>query len=136
MKIITKNTDYAIRALCAIAKDNIIISASKIAKKEKIPLPYLHRVLNKLKKEKIIESKEGKNGGVKLVKEPSDIKVSDMVRLFQGEIQISQCIFRKNLCPNRKKCLLRKKLKKIENSLIKELDKITIETLTKDREEK
>lgn len=135
MKIITKNTDYALRALCTMAKNSDFIPASQIAKKEKIPLPYLHRILNKLKKERIIESKEGKNGGVKLRKKTSELKISDIVRLFQGKIQISQCIFRKNLCSRRKHCPLRKKLKKIEISLVSELEKITIKTLIKQGEE-
>ncbi|MCX7705430.1 MAG: Rrf2 family transcriptional regulator [bacterium] len=131
MKIITKNTDYAVRALCVMAKEKDFISASRIAVKENIPLPYLHRILNRLIKEKIIVSREGKNGGVKLLKKPSEIKLAEIIRLFQGQIQVSQCIFRKNFCSFRNRCPLRKKLKKIEKSLINEFQKITIKTLIK-----
>lgn len=133
MKLITKNSDYAIRALCAMIQGKRFIATSSIARKEKIPLPYLHRIIDRLIKEDIVESKEGKNGGVRLKKNPSKINLAYIIRLFQGEIQISQCMFRKNSCPNIDVCVLRKRIKKIEKLLINELSKITIESLNKTR---
>ncbi len=136
MKIITKNSDYAVRTLCSLVKAENFVSTRTISKETNVPLPYLRRIIDTLTKEKILETKEGKNGGVKLKKDPSSIKLSDIIRLFQGEIQVSRCVFRKALCPNRKNCLLRKKLLDIEKILIKQFENITIKSLVEKKEAK
>jgi len=131
MKLITKNTDYAVRALCYVAGVSNYVATKKIGQETKIPLSYLRRILDQLIKNGIIESKEGISGGVKLIKKPSSIRLSDIVKIFQGNIQLTECLFRKKICPNKKFCPLRKKLRRIEKSIEKEFQKITILSLSK-----
>ena len=69
MKLLTKNTDYAIRALLILAmRKDEFISSREIAEKEQIPLLFLRRILQALLKSKIIESKEGVSGGAEASK--------------------------------------------------------------------
>lgn len=132
MRLITKNTDYAIRALITLAKNkNEFVSSSVIAKKENIPLAYLRRILQTLINEGIIISKEGVDGGVKLVKGAKDLVASDIIRIFQGEIELSECLFRKKICPQRSGCALRIRIKKIEDKLKREFESISIAGLLK-----
>ncbi|HXK45690.1 MAG TPA: Rrf2 family transcriptional regulator [bacterium] len=130
MKIITKNSDYAVRAICKLAKERDFISTRNLAETTAIPLPYLRRILGTLAQARIIETKEGIEGGIKLRKNPSEITLTEIIKLFQGGLQISECLFRKKLCPNRTTCILRKKLIKTEKMLSKEFEKITISSLT------
>lgn len=132
MRLITKNTDYAIRALLSLAKNkDKLISSSLIARQERIPLAFLRGILQRLIKRGIIVSKEGVSGGVRLAKKPSHIRVSDLIRMFQGDIELTQCLFRKRICSNRPECILRKNIKVIEVKLIREFDKISIASLLK-----
>ncbi|MCM8822513.1 MAG: Rrf2 family transcriptional regulator [Candidatus Omnitrophica bacterium] len=135
MKLITRNTDYAIRVLCKLAERRRFVSTTAISKETKVPLAFLRSILGRMIKEKIVVSKEGKNGGIRLEKSPSSINLTDIMRLFQGKVQISQCLLRKKVCPERKKCPLRKRLKEIESFIEKEFKKITVQTLTKKRSE-
>ena len=49
MKVLTKNTDYAIRALMVLAKDrNNFLSAKKISIGQNIPYQFLRRILQGL----------------------------------------------------------------------------------------
>ncbi|MCM8788782.1 MAG: Rrf2 family transcriptional regulator [Candidatus Omnitrophica bacterium] len=130
MKLITKNTDYAVRVLCKITEHREFVSTRIISEETKVPLAFLRAILSRLIKEKILEAREGKSGGVRLKKNPSSIKLTEIIKLFQGEIQISQCILRKKVCPDKSKCQLRKKLKDIEKFISKELEKITIQSLS------
>lgn len=133
MKLITKDTDYAIRALLYLAQnDEGFKSSQTIARKNKIPLPFLRRVLQVLIKHRIVISKEGVDGGVKLRSKPNSIHLSDLIKTFQGNIQLSECMFRKNLCPNRSRCVLRKRIKGIEQKVIKEFKRLSIATLLED----
>ncbi|OQB73679.1 MAG: HTH-type transcriptional repressor NsrR [candidate division TA06 bacterium ADurb.Bin131] len=129
MRFITKDSDYAVRALVCIAKSRDFVSAREISAKTKIPLPFLRRILRKLAEENIIESKEGVSGGVRLKQNPHLIQLEKIVHIFQGDIKISDCLFRNKACPNRKTCTLRNKLKNIEKEIKKEFKKITIASL-------
>ena len=132
MKLITKKTDYAVRALmCLALEKERFVPASEISRKENIPDKFLKRLLQVLLKKGYLLSKEGKGGGVKLKKKPGEIKMLDLMRAFHGDFQISQCMFRKDICPNRKACVLRVKVKAIEKDLEKKFGKISILSLIK-----
>lgn len=136
MKLLTKNTDYAIRALIHLARNkDKCLSSTRISQEEKIPLPYLRRILQILTGENFISTKEGAGGGVKLRRRPDSIGITSLIRMFQGEVQLAECMFRKQFCHNRKTCVLRKRLKAIEKMVIGELEGITIGSLLKDLEE-
>lgn len=133
MQLLTKETDYAIRALVFLAlKKDCFVGSSKISKSEKIPYQFLRRILQVLCKKNFIESKEGIAGGVRLKVNPKNIAVTDLIRIFQGNIELSSCMFRMQLCEKRSRCVLRKKIKKIERVVIKEFKNITIESLIND----
>ena len=130
MKLITKHTDYAIRALMHLAgRKGEIVPVSEISKSDNIPEKFLKRLMSTLKINKYIHTKEGKGGGVTLAKEPERILVSDIMRIFQGEFQISDCMFKKDMCPNRKTCVLRVNVGLIEKNLEKQFRAITIGSL-------
>lgn len=135
MQLLNKNTDYAVRALLHLASQgDTFTSSSDIAAGQDIPLPYVRRILQELVRSGYLGSKEGASGGVKLIKDPADITVSEMLRLFQGDIQISACMFRKKICSQRATCALKKRINEIEQKLVDEFNTITIGTLLKDME--
>lgn len=134
MKILRKDSDYAIRTLLTIAtnKEKKYLSSSEISKIEKIPLRYLRRLITKLIGAGYLEAKEGIGGGVKLKKKPSSINTLQIMKLFQGDLEISECLFRKHLCKNRKTCPMRKRILRIEKILAKEFENITLQQLLND----
>jgi Rrf2 family protein len=108
------------------------LSSREISRKENIPLPYLRRILNRLREEEIITTKEGVGGGAKINRDPEEIRVSNLIEIFQGKLTLLDCVFRKNICINVKTCPLRRRIKKIENVVIKELEDLTIKALLDD----
>jgi len=132
MKLITKNTDYAIRALLEIGcHKNAFISARDIARHQKIPYQYLRKILQVLIKNGMIVSKEGSRGGFHLCQDPHKIKLVDVIVMFQGPIEFSECMFRKQLCPNRSRCVLRPHLLAIEKEVTKKFATLSIGKLLK-----
>ena len=130
MNIINKNTDYAIRSLIEMSKDpSSFISSRKISEIQGIPLQFVRNILQVLVKEGIVESKEGATGGVRLSKSPEEIKLIDILKIFQGDIKVSECMFRKKICTRQSICELRKRLVVIEEKLINEFEGITIKNL-------
>ncbi|HBY56570.1 MAG TPA: Rrf2 family transcriptional regulator [Candidatus Atribacteria bacterium] len=127
MKIFTKDTDYAIRALLLLStdKDNFL-STKKISESLVIPYHFLRGVLGKLIQHGLIESKEGISGGVRIKKNPDEIRLTDLIKIYQGDFELSDCMFRNKICPNRRTCVLREEIKRIEKIVEKEFKKLTI----------
>jgi len=130
MKLITRDTDYALRAICYIAqaKDRVI-TASELVVKLKIPRPFLRKILQVLNKEGILRSYKGKNGGFILAVSTRKLLLTDLINIFQGPLKLNECLFKKMICPNKGKCALRKVVTSIEKDMVGRLREITIHSL-------
>ncbi|NTU88274.1 MAG: Rrf2 family transcriptional regulator [Chlorobiaceae bacterium] len=135
MKVLTKNTDYAIRALLSLgAGKGDYRSARAIALEQDIPYQFLRRLLQEMIRHGLVLSKEGAGGGFMLAKAPDDIRVRELIEIFQGRVQVSECMFRKQICANRARCVLRHEILRIEQVVEREFDNITIGKLLRDLE--
>ena len=133
MQLLTKQTDYAIRVLIYLALNkNGFVGASKISERERIPYQFLRRILQILSKKNLVESKKGVAGGVKIKTDANNIPIIDIIKHFQGDIELSSCMFRRKLCENRNECVLRTRLRKIEAIITQQFENITIASLIDD----
>ena len=132
MKLITRNTDYAVRALCCIAEQKQeVISADQLVKSLKMPRPFLRKILQTLNKEGLLNSSKGKGGGFTLTISPGKITLTDVMKIFQGPLKLNECKFRKSDCPYVSDCFLKKKIDEIEKEVIAKLKAITITSIIK-----
>jgi Rrf2 family protein len=130
MKLITRDTDYALRAICCIASNkNKIVPVTELVKTLKIPRPFLRKILQRLNKVRILRSQKGSGGGFTLARPAQKIYLLDLMKIFQGKFQLNECLFKKALCPNLKTCPLRSKMDKIERHIVKELSSVTVASL-------
>lgn len=133
MKLITRDTDYAVRSLIFIAnKTPDIVSVSELVRKLKIPRPFLRKILQNLGKHKVLNAYKGVGGGFVLAKNPSKIFLLELIKIFQGPLELNKCLFKKQLCPNRSDCILRKKICTIENQVFRKLKSINLKKLLKE----
>jgi len=132
MKLITRDTDYAIRAICYIARQKQrIVTVAELVKELRIPYPFLRKILQTLNKRKILRSYKGSGGGFELSVVSNKIFLVDLMEVFQGTLTLNECFLKRLACPNIKICPLRKKLKNIENYVFKQLRSITVASLLK-----
>ena len=132
MKLLTRNTDYAVRAVCYMAKRRDgLVSVPELVKALKIPRPFLRKILQILNKEGIVRSYRGIGGGFRLVIKPEKLKVVDIIEAFQGRLSLNECKFKKLICPGRKTCPLKKRIDGIERYVVSKLGAITIGELIK-----
>lgn len=130
MKLITRDTDYAVRALLYIAaSSNQLVTTTELVENLNMPRPFTRKILQILQKRGFLRSVKGNRGGFSLARSPGKIYLQDLMRTFQGEITMVECVFRKKICRNRKTCPLRRELKNIEEYVIKKIDAITIKSL-------
>ena len=132
MKLITRNTDYAVRALCCIAEqEKNIVSTDQMVQNLQMPRSFLRKILQILNKKGLLNSYKGKGGGFTLALPPEKISLIDVMEIFQGPIRLNECKFKKSDCPNTNGCLLKKKIDEIEKEVMAKLKAITIVSLIK-----
>lgn len=131
MKLITRDTDYAVRAVCYIAKKGKQASVDELIAETKIPRAFLRKILQQLNKAKLLKSYKGRGGGFSLLRKTKNIYIKDIMKVFQGPLSLNECIFKKQVCPDIKKCPLRKKVTNIEKYVLSEINNITIDSLLK-----
>lgn len=131
MKLITRDTDYAIRLLCCVVekKKGQKFTAEEIVSCLKMPKPFLRKILQKLNHGGVLKSQKGRSGGFVLAKDPKKILVGDLIKIFQGPIYIHEHVFMKKICPNAASCLLKNRLDLIEKHVVNELNSITLHSL-------
>lgn len=130
MKLITRDTDYAVRALCFIAKcEREIVPVSELNRNLRIPRPFLRKILQILNKKRLLRSYKGKGGGFMLALAPNKIFLADLIEIFQGSLKLNECIFKKRICPDIKTCKLKKRIDTIQKYVISELKDITLVSL-------
>jgi len=132
MKLISRNTDYAVRAVCYIAgQKNRLVTAEELVKHLNIPKPFLRKILQTLNKKNVLKSHRGIGGGFELARKPGSIYLLELIDVFQGPFKLNECFFKRQVCPNRKSCFLKKKIGSIEDIVHAELNNITIESIMK-----
>lgn len=133
MKLINRDTDYAVKALLYIAKKNPErISVSELVNTLDIPKPFLRKTLQTLNRECVLKSSKGKGGGFVLAVPPKKILLTRLIEIFQNPVKLTECIFREKICSDIGTCPLKKRIDSIEQTVISELESITIESLLKE----
>ena len=99
--MISAKSRYALRVMVDLAQRNTgeFIPVKEIAARQGISLKYLESIMTILTKGKMLESASGKGGGYRLIKQPSEYKVIDILQLIEGNLAPVAC-----LCEGGKKC--------------------------------
>ena len=92
MKLTSKGR-YAVMALVDLAGfDNVNpVSLRDISLRQGISLDYLEQIFSKLKKNEIVKSIRGTQGGYVLNKNPNDIKLTNIFHAVDEKVKTVQC---------------------------------------------
>ena len=80
--------EYALRAIfdLAVQRSPEPVKIADIARRQKIPQKFLELILLELKNARIVDSVRGARGGYQLRRDPSEIPLSDIIRLVDGPL--------------------------------------------------
>lgn len=94
----SKKIEYSLIALRYISntKDEIV-TAKEISNKYNIPYELLAKILQKLKKENILESNQGAKGGYKISRALNEISLSELIEKVEGKTALVECMHTDNL---------------------------------------
>lgn len=107
---------------------------NEIAESERIPKRFLEGILLELKKNGYLSSRLGKNGGYYLIKDPGDVNLLEIVRLFEGSIASLKCTSEKYYepcehCKDEANCSIRSTFRDIREYTYNKLASTTLAML-------
>jgi Rrf2 family protein len=136
--MISKKCKYALKALVRLGQEygGGLVLTDDIAKSEHIPKKFLELILLDLKRAGYVRSKQGINGGYRLIQDPRHITLAEIYRLFDGAIALTPCVSQKfyeecDDCPDEKRCRLKRVFVEVREKTYDLLSGITLESFLK-----
>ena len=112
------------------------ISLKSIAERLSMSENYLEQLMALLKKNKLVVSVRGAQGGYALAKDPSEITIGEILRALEGSLAPTDCTCKGNVihCALDGKCVTKSVWEKIRDSIDRVVDNITLDQLMDDYE--
>ena len=134
MKLTTKGR-YAVMAMADLATNanGSAISLTEISSRQNISLAYLEQIFIKLKNKKLVKSTRGANGGYRLERPASEIKLSYIISAVDEEVKMLNC--KKNSkkgCNNKStKCITHNLWDELDHHIHSFFEKVKLQDLVK-----
>ncbi len=134
--MLSKKAKYAIKALIALAgrEREEPMRIADLAREEQIPPKFLELILLGLKNHGVLQSRKGKGGGYLLARDPADIYLGQIVRMFDGPLAPVPCASQTAYvpcadCRNEAVCGVHLAMKEVRDATAKVLDGTSLASL-------
>ena len=92
---LSKKSEYGLRALLELTLahgTDTVLQRHDIAARQRIPVEFLEQILLSLKRAGLLSSRRGMKGGYRLIKQPSDITLGQVIRILDGPLAPIGCV--------------------------------------------
>jgi Rrf2 family protein len=136
--MITQKMKYALKALIVMAEERAgqgrALRIEEIAQQSGAPKRFLEHILLEIRNAGVIASIRGRNGGYILIKDPSTVSVSELLRLIDGPIAPLACLSRRAYqrcedCADEDTCRIRKVFAEVFWSYLLIIESLTLADL-------
>lgn len=134
--MITQKMKYALKALLVLADEAgrdkpEPLTIEEIAKRSGTPKRFLEHILLEVRNAGVIASIRGRSGGYSLIKPPSDVSLSELLRTIDGPIAPLPCLSRRAYqrcedCSDEATCRIRKVFAEVFWSYLLIIDSLTL----------
>jgi Rrf2 family nitric oxide-sensitive transcriptional repressor len=128
---LTVRTSLAMRTLmfCAVNKGRVV-RKHEIAEVCNASENHLAQVIHKLAQAGLITTVRGRSGGLVLQRDPAELRVGDVVRTFEGDVPLTECMEAdKGNCPLSACCSLKCAFSDALNAFYASLNRLTVADL-------
>lgn len=133
--MISQKTKYALKALMVLGDQRALggppLRIEEIARLSGAPKRFLEHILLDIRNAGIIASTRGRTGGYALTREPSQVSLSELLRLIDGPMAPLQCLSRKAYqrcedCTDEDTCRIRRIFAEVFWSYLVMIDSLTL----------
>ena len=135
MKLSTRSR-YGILAMYDLARQSAEgpQPISAIAERQFIPEAYLEQLIGPLRRDGLVRSVRGAQGGYMLARPPEEITVGQVIRSLEGELNLVNCLSGEDACDRACSCATRIVWQKLSEGLNRIADGITLQDMIDDYE--
>lgn len=126
---ITKGVDYVLRILICLEGQSSPISMPKMVEMTKISYHNVMKIVQLLTKLEIVETKQGKYGGILLKKNLTDISLKEIIEFIEGPILLSDCFHEDCDCSGLPNCQIKSVLGHVQNQIVTILEDTKIKEM-------
>lgn len=124
---LTNFTDFGLRALILLAdRHPEILSATVIADHHRVSRHHMAKVLQHLTANGFLEGVRGAQGGVRLARDPRDIRIGDVVRVLDDQPLVECFSDQGSDCALLPRCRLKGMLARAQQAFLRELDRYAL----------
>lgn len=125
---LTAYTNYALRTLqLAALKEPDLVRIEEVVKIHGLKKPNIVKAVHELGREGYLVTQRGRGGGFQLARPATKIRVGEIVRLTEGDLDIVECFNPEtNTCPLIGVCRLSRAFQEATRAFMAVLDDLTI----------
>jgi len=108
-----------------------------VAERQNLSEHYLEQLIAMLRKSGLVKGVRGSQGGYVLAREPSEIRVGDVIRALEGPIAPVYCVSEKDpgSCDEADYCITRTVWARVRDGIARVMDSITLADMCREAEE-
>ncbi|MBI5208460.1 MAG: Rrf2 family transcriptional regulator [Elusimicrobia bacterium] len=123
-------TQNAIRAIVALARGGASKrGAGSLAKSSTVPRPYLFKLMAAMARRGLIDTKRGRGGGYRLLRDPASIRLADIAAIFDDGQDLPACMLVSRPCRSSRGCAAHAAMKPVIAAYGRFLERTTVADL-------
>ncbi len=125
---INKQVDYGLQLLLALEQvpTGDTLSLRAFAEERNISFLFLQRIASRLKHAGLICATKGSKGGYYLLRQPYEIRFTDILEAIEGPYGPVECMRDGKTCPNEATCASRNTFSRMQQDIIASMNKYTL----------
>ncbi|MGE5571349.1 MAG: RrF2 family transcriptional regulator [Rhodospirillales bacterium] len=129
-------SEHALRALTVLARlpEGSAMLGRELADRAEVPPNYLSKILWALGNAGIIDATRGNGGGYRLKKTPSEIRLFEIMELFDRNRTKTDCVLGRRTCDHENPCTAHKAWQSVRNAYLNFLQTTTLADISKPAE--
>jgi len=128
---LSRESEYGLKAMIYLAQQPpaTVLTLHQIAEAKDLPVGFLAKTLQKLTRHGLLQSFRGRRRGYCLARDPSDIRLGELLEAIEGPDLFNRCLFWGRRCGDSNPCLLHPGWREIKPHLTEFLETTTLASL-------
>jgi Rrf2 family transcriptional regulator, cysteine metabolism repressor len=132
--------EYGVRVMVELARraGEEPIPLAEIAEHDGLPLAYLEHLVQRLRRQGLVESRRGAHGGYTLSRPAAEITMAEIVSALEGHLAPIECITPEGMCSREvngdSPCPTKLLWTRVQGSIVRTLSDMSLEDLVPKKE--
>jgi Rrf2 family protein len=133
--IFSTKAEYGVRVMAHLAGTDAArpVPLGAIAEAEGLPLAYLEHLVQRLRRQGLVESRRGAHGGYTLSRPATEITMAEIVEALEGNLAPIECITPEGMCSRevagQAPCPTKLLWTRVQGSIVRTLNDMTLSDL-------